>query len=66
MSAIDTTRTAHTSANPFAGTVARLIANVAAWNDARATRKALAALSDRALEDIGLSRAEIDTFGARR
>ncbi|MRU16060.1 DUF1127 domain-containing protein [Roseovarius sp. A21] len=31
-----------------------------AWKDARATRKALSALTDRELEDIGLNRADID------
>jgi uncharacterized protein YjiS (DUF1127 family) len=31
-----------------------------AWKDARATRKALSALTDRELEDIGLNRAEIN------
>jgi uncharacterized protein YjiS (DUF1127 family) len=30
-----------------------------AWKDARATRKALSALTDRELEDIGLNRADI-------
>lgn len=29
------------------------------WNDARATRRALENLSDRELEDIGLSRSDI-------
>ncbi|MEM6638148.1 MAG: DUF1127 domain-containing protein [Pseudomonadota bacterium] len=29
------------------------------WNDMRATRKALSALSDRELEDIGLARGDI-------
>lgn len=43
----------------FAG----FIAAVAAWNDARVTRKALGRLSDRELDDIGLSRAEIETIG---
>ncbi len=31
-----------------------------AWNDARVTRKALAQLSDRELDDIGLCRGDID------
>lgn len=30
------------------------------WNDARTTRKALAKLSDRELDDIGLCRADLD------
>jgi uncharacterized protein YjiS (DUF1127 family) len=40
--------------------VARTIAAIAAWNDARITRKALNKLSDRELEDIGLCRGDID------
>lgn len=35
------------------------LGNVIAWNDARVTRKALNRLSDRELDDIGLSRADI-------
>ena len=35
---------------------------VLAWYDRRATRNALSALSDRELEDIGLSRGEIETL----
>ncbi|MFD1508742.1 DUF1127 domain-containing protein [Lacimonas salitolerans] len=42
------------------GFVARTIAAIAAWNDARITRKALNKLSDRELEDIGLCRGDID------
>jgi len=30
------------------------------WNDARATRKMLSSLTDRELNDIGLSRSDID------
>ncbi len=37
----------------------RVIASVSSWNEARRTRKALSALSDRQLDDIGLSRADI-------
>lgn len=36
---------------------------VQAWNDARVTRKALAKLSDRELDDIGLCRGDIDSIG---
>lgn len=38
-------------------------AALAAWNDARVTRKALAKLSDRELEDIGLCRGDIEVIG---
>jgi uncharacterized protein YjiS (DUF1127 family) len=34
-----------------------------AWNDARVTRKALAKLSDRELDDIGLCRGDIEMLG---
>ncbi|MCE8513386.1 DUF1127 domain-containing protein [Ruegeria pomeroyi] len=67
MAALDTTRFAQGSFG-LVGRFAALgttIANAfAAWNDARATRNALTALSDRELEDIGLSRADIDTVAA--
>ncbi|WP_430463240.1 DUF1127 domain-containing protein [Tabrizicola sp.] len=38
-------------------------ARFAAWNDARVTRKSLAKLSDRELDDIGLCRGDIDLIG---
>lgn len=63
MAAFDTTRTTYGSAI-IAGRLTRFvtlaIAAVAAWNDARITRRALAGLSDRELEDIGLNRSDID------
>tara|TARA_R110002110_G_scaffold92355_7_gene240821 strand:- start:3191 stop:3367 length:177 start_codon:yes stop_codon:yes gene_type:complete len=40
--------------------VASVFGNVVAWNDARVTRNALASLSDRELDDIGLIRGDID------
>lgn len=40
-----------------------MFATVAAWNDARVTRKALGRLSDRELDDIGLCRAEVNMIG---
>jgi uncharacterized protein YjiS (DUF1127 family) len=39
---------------------AALTSALAAWNDARVTRKALAMLSDRELDDIGLCRGDIE------
>ena len=36
------------------------------WNDARLTRNALKSLSDRELEDIGLSRNDIETVARTR
>ena len=41
---------------------ATLVAKVAAWNDARVTRKSLGRLSDRELDDLGLVRADIDAI----
>ncbi|MDQ7261354.1 DUF1127 domain-containing protein [Paracoccus sp. PS-1] len=40
--------------------VARVTAMVAAWNDARVTRRELNALTDRELSDIGLTRGDIE------
>jgi uncharacterized protein YjiS (DUF1127 family) len=70
MAAYQTTRTA-----PF-GAIAtysfvRFISNIAnsvmAWNDARVTRIALGKLSDRELDDIGLTRGDInDIAGSHR
>lgn len=42
------------------GIVGRIADRFGAWRRARQTRNALLALTDRELEDIGLSRAEID------
>ncbi|RQP05370.1 MAG: DUF1127 domain-containing protein [Paracoccus sp. BP8] len=39
---------------------ARVIAMVAAWNDARITRRELHRLTDRELTDIGLTRGDIE------
>jgi uncharacterized protein YjiS (DUF1127 family) len=60
MAVIDTTRTYGASGNIFARAVLKLVASVTAWNDVRATRKALSQLSDRELDDIGLCRSDID------
>lgn len=42
--------------------VATLVAAYTDWKDKRATRAALSALSDRELDDIGLSRADLDAL----
>jgi uncharacterized protein YjiS (DUF1127 family) len=68
MAAFETTRTA-----PFGAiatyNVIRFISNVAndviAWNDARVTRNALGKLSDRELDDIGLSRGDISDIAMK-
>jgi uncharacterized protein YjiS (DUF1127 family) len=62
MAAFETSRPA-----PFGAiatySIVRFFSNVAidaiAWNDARVTRNALGKLSDRELDDIGLSRGDI-------
>lgn len=63
MAAFDTTRPVYGAA-PVAGQIkgylSNLIASVIAWNDARVTRKALNSLTDRELDDIGLTRGDID------
>ena len=66
MAAFDTARTSHGKpAVPgrmsfgFPG----MLGALAAWNDARVTRKALSRLTDRELEDIGLTRGDIDRIG---
>ncbi|MCA3507698.1 MAG: DUF1127 domain-containing protein [Rhodobacter sp.] len=63
MAAFETTRPAPfgaTSTYHFIQFVSSVLATVKGWNDARVTRKALSALSDRELDDIGLCRADID------
>ena len=40
-----------------------IFAALNSWNDARLTRKALGKLSDRALDDIGLCRGDVEMIG---
>ena len=62
MAAFDTTPAQPSAV--VAGRIGRTIVNavntVVAWNDARVTRNALARLTDRELDDIGLCRGDID------
>lgn len=62
MAVMDTTRFAGPTSDTgrTLGFFSKLLASVIAWNDARVTRKALNALSDRELDDIGLSRGDIE------
>jgi uncharacterized protein YjiS (DUF1127 family) len=46
--------------------LADIVGRIAAWNDARVTRKALAALSDRELDDLGLVRGDIEDIASAR
>ena len=65
MAAVETTRPA-----PYGAITTFRVINalslagrtLAAWNDARVTRNALSRLSDRQLDDIGLSRGDIESF----
>ncbi len=63
MAAIETTRPG-TDVRLAGGRLISLFTNalaaLAAWNDARVTRRELSRLSDRELDDIGLSRADIE------
>ena len=63
MSALETTRM--TTGFSLLNQVGSLVASIASWNDARITRNALAKLSDRELDDIGLCRGDIDFISAR-
>lgn len=44
----------------FGAAISAAIGRVITWNDARMTRKALSNLSDHELDDIGLTRGEIE------
>lgn len=44
----------------------RLVSMISDWNDARVTRKALSGLTDRELDDIGLTRGDIDGVATPR
>lgn len=62
MAVIDTTRT-HAATGFVGHTLAKIAGAVTSWMDARATRKALEHLSDRELDDIGLTRGDITRLG---
>lgn len=47
-------------ATRLAHAVTHMTETLTVWNDARVTRKALAQLTDRELDDIGLCRGDID------
>lgn len=49
----------------LSATLAGVVSAVTVWNDERATRQALARLTDRELDDIGLCRGDIDAVAAR-
>lgn len=65
MASIDTNRSTTAPLMGLAAPIARLLGALRAWNDARITRRALEKLSARELDDIGLSRGDIDLIVAR-
>ena len=69
MAALDTTRTTTGSfglVGRIGATFASVVNAVVEWNDARVTRNALNGLTDRELEDIGLSRGDIEIVAEGR
>ena len=62
MAATDTrvATVAYAPVTALTGIFSNALAALAAWNESRATRSALSQLTDRELDDIGLSRSEID------
>ena len=66
MAVFDTTRPAvGLSFGRIAQFVVSMFGAVAAWNDARVTRKSLSKLSARELDDIGLCYGDIDAIAER-
>lgn len=63
--------TAHTDneiaalGNRIGALIVDTISMLATWNDARLTRKTLSKLTDRELDDIGLTRGQIDAVAYR-
>ncbi|NNF24695.1 MAG: DUF1127 domain-containing protein [Rhodobacteraceae bacterium] len=64
MALYDTSRAAHANI-PLNGHLAAFVSRLAAWNEARQTRKALSALTSRELDDIGLMRSDIEVIANR-
>ena len=65
MALLDTSRTSSQSvvfAGSFSHVVNGAVAKIIAWNDARRTRAYLETLTAAELDDIGLTRADIDTI----
>lgn len=63
-----TSYTTDRSASVMAGAqdfVSQMVASVSLWNQARRTRAALEKLSDYELEDIGLTRGDIEIIAAK-
>lgn len=62
MTTLDTLRPAGNAR--IGGFFAPFINTLISWNDTRVTRNALSRLSDRELDDIGLSRGDIERLSA--
>ena len=63
MAAIETTRTPYGTLDLVArinAMLTSLAGSISYWNDVRLTRNALGALTDRELDDIGLTRGDFD------
>ena len=56
----------HTSHTAIDTLLARIATALIVWNERRMTRNALSRLSDRELEDIGLTRGDIDAVARKR
>lgn len=66
MAAFDTTRpTAVLSAGRITSKISEMFGAIATWNDERVTRDTLSRLSARELDDIGLSRGDINGIASR-
>ena len=69
MTTFDTNRTTFgstTVAARISGVFHSAIETAVSWNDARMTRNSLSSLTNRELEDIGLTRADIDLVARTR
>jgi uncharacterized protein YjiS (DUF1127 family) len=65
MSVFEVSRSASASQGLMAQVYANTIGAYVAWKEARDTRAALDKLSDRELDDIGISRGDIDAIARR-
>ncbi|MFO7756990.1 MAG: DUF1127 domain-containing protein [Roseovarius sp.] len=55
----------HTSLSRIDRLMSRIATSLIVWNERRTTRNALSRLSDRELEDIGLTRGDIDAVARK-
>jgi len=69
MTAFDANRSAF-AVSVTAGRISYMLVSalgaISAWNDTRVTRKSLSKLSNRELDDIGLTRSDIDRVAIMR